>query len=61
MFLKFAKTVTECAEGEFMCDISRCLPPEKVCDRNRDCRDGTDESDCPSKLFFNSFYYCFTF
>jgi hypothetical protein len=26
------------------CPLGQCLPPEKVCDDYRDCRDGLDES-----------------
>lgn len=26
------------------CPLGQCLPPEKVCDGYRDCRDGLDES-----------------
>ncbi|XP_052124491.1 basement membrane-specific heparan sulfate proteoglycan core protein isoform X6 [Frankliniella occidentalis] len=37
----------ECAQGEFMCDITRCIPKSSVCDDKTDCVDGTDELSCP--------------
>lgn len=51
MLLMHRKTVTECGEGEFMCDISRCIPSDKVCDNVVDCGDRTDERNCPSSKF----------
>lgn len=44
--LQFAEPETRCGADEFKCDEHICLPNSKKCDRNRDCRDGTDESDC---------------
>lgn len=37
----------ECAQGEFMCDITRCIPKSSLCDEKTDCVDGTDELNCP--------------
>ncbi|KAK3908346.1 Low-density lipoprotein receptor-related protein 8 [Frankliniella fusca] len=37
----------ECAQGEFMCDMTRCIPKSHVCDEKVDCMDGTDELNCP--------------
>lgn len=42
--------VSECAAGEFSCDIERCIPLSERCDNKRDCTDGTDELQCPSTL-----------
>ena len=33
-----------CSEGEFQCDVNRCISQYKVCDQQVDCRDGSDEA-----------------
>jgi hypothetical protein len=38
--------LTDCAEGEVMCDVSRCIPQSKICDGETDCDDHSDESNC---------------
>lgn len=38
----------ECADDEFNCDVTRCIPKEKQCDGTHDCQDETDEINCPS-------------
>ncbi|CAG2058785.1 unnamed protein product [Timema podura] len=40
----------ECATGEFMCDLTRCIPASKRCDSQQDCTDGTDEQECPTGI-----------
>lgn len=36
-----------CRPGEFACvSDGRCLPPQYVCNRRADCRDGSDEANC---------------
>ncbi|KAL5246746.1 hypothetical protein ACHWQZ_G018832 [Mnemiopsis leidyi] len=40
------KEVTECAANEIMCaDGSACFPNTGLCDKEKDCKDGSDESD----------------
>lgn len=50
LIIKITFTVSECAAGEFSCDIERCIPLSERCDNKRDCTDGTDELQCPSPL-----------
>ncbi|XP_048518444.1 basement membrane-specific heparan sulfate proteoglycan core protein isoform X7 [Dendroctonus ponderosae] len=38
----------ECAQGEFGCDLNRCLPMSSRCDGLSDCEDETDEQECYS-------------
>ncbi|CAH1647866.1 unnamed protein product [Spodoptera littoralis] len=40
-------TTLECDENEFTCDDNVCLPLSVKCDKHADCKDGTDELDCP--------------
>ncbi|KAG5680998.1 hypothetical protein PVAND_010469 [Polypedilum vanderplanki] len=44
-----SKEKTECAANEFNCDVSRCIPNDKLCDGTHDCEDGMDESNCPEQ------------
>lgn len=37
---------SECASDAFHCDSNKCIQKDRVCDRNPDCRDGSDEADC---------------
>ncbi|KAK6621855.1 hypothetical protein RUM44_001662 [Polyplax serrata] len=36
----------ECSDGEFVCDVTRCIPSSRKCDGHADCTDETDERDC---------------
>ncbi|XP_048518441.1 basement membrane-specific heparan sulfate proteoglycan core protein isoform X4 [Dendroctonus ponderosae] len=38
----------KCAQGEFGCDLNRCLPMSSRCDGLSDCEDETDEQECYS-------------
>ena len=43
----FNVSVTECAEGDFLCaHDGYCLPHSLVCDGHDDCGDGSDEMGC---------------
>lgn len=41
--------VLECLQGEFMCDLTRCIAVSSRCDGLNDCDDRTDEQQCDSK------------
>ncbi|RUS81825.1 hypothetical protein EGW08_010417, partial [Elysia chlorotica] len=36
-----------CRVGQFQCSNGRCVPLSYRCDRDNDCLDGSDETDCP--------------
>ena len=41
----------QCQENEFRCKSDGiCVPGAFQCDDQKDCDDGSDEKDCPSKL-----------
>jgi Low-density lipoprotein receptor domain class A. len=48
-----------CAAFEFTCQDGSCIDSRRVCDRRRDCEDGSDEANCGKSLltliilFFN--------
>ena len=45
--LPFICQTATCVEGDFRCtDGHRCVSPSWVCDRVRDCDDGSDEAQC---------------
>jgi hypothetical protein len=35
-----------CASFEFTCQDGSCIDSRRVCNRQIDCRDGSDEADC---------------
>ncbi|XP_054273123.1 basement membrane-specific heparan sulfate proteoglycan core protein-like isoform X4 [Macrosteles quadrilineatus] len=45
----------DCATGEFMCDLTRCIPQSQVCDGEDQCSDKTDEQDCPKACRHDEF------
>ncbi|XP_046384175.1 sortilin-related receptor-like isoform X2 [Ischnura elegans] len=40
-----------CNNEEFTCANGRCIPKEYVCDKDDDCRDGSDEVACPTPTY----------
>ncbi|XP_072042804.1 uncharacterized protein [Amphiura filiformis] len=37
-------------DGDFRCNNTRCVSPDKVCNGEDDCRDNSDETDCPTTM-----------
>lgn len=44
----------ECPDGEFSCDLTRCITNDKRCDKIVHCDDRTDELDCPEEITTDS-------
>ncbi|PVD24371.1 hypothetical protein C0Q70_14852 [Pomacea canaliculata] len=42
------RQATTCGENEFRCNNGVCIQDEWTCDTERDCRDGSDEINCPT-------------
>ena len=38
----------QCGVGMIQCHNKRCIPRDLRCDSEDDCKDGSDEVDCPS-------------
>ncbi|XP_050705379.1 low-density lipoprotein receptor-like isoform X2 [Eriocheir sinensis] len=36
----------KCSNDEFLCDNTKCIPKDWLCDGDEDCEDKTDEHDC---------------
>lgn len=56
-------SLTDCMQGELMCDVKRCISLSDRCNGRADCEDQTDEQDCESRfintnlsLFFMTAY-----
>ena len=49
-----------CASGEFSCNSKdhQCIPLDQICNFRNDCRNGYDESFCPSTCDFESGTMC---
>lgn len=44
---------TFCPNNEFLCNSGeQCIPPGWVCDRSKDCADGSDEQSCGGKSVY---------
>ena len=45
--IKYFTEYPVCLLSEFVCDNKLCIPLDYVCDSDDDCRDGSDEQNCP--------------
>ena len=39
-----------CTANQFSCESGECIPLSQRCNGIRDCRDASDEDNCPSML-----------
>lgn len=47
-----------CDELSFQCDNKRCVPLKYVCDSDDDCRDNSDERNCPNTCSSSDQFQC---
>jgi hypothetical protein len=44
-------TLKDCALNNFKCNNGECINSTSRCDQSIDCRDGSDEQNCPRNNF----------
>uniref|UniRef100_A0A3P9PJ83 Low-density lipoprotein receptor-like n=1 Tax=Poecilia reticulata TaxID=8081 RepID=A0A3P9PJ83_POERE len=50
--------IKECKSGEFRCTNGQCISKAYVCDKDKDCSDGSDEEDCPKPTCHPRSFQC---
>ena len=45
-----------CKKKEFQCRNGECIPKAYRCDKDNDCTDGSDETNCPSNTGIHPFF-----
>ena len=46
IILYFFAASRTCSDSEHACSNGQCIPKRWLCDRDRDCDDGSDEKEC---------------
>lgn len=54
-YILFILDYPKCTENQFECRNGHCIRQDYVCDFDDDCRDGSDEDNCTSKLMCSDF------